>query len=268
MPLQSGEGRVKFETILYDEDGPIGWLTLNRPDDGNMFTPQMCHEVRDCIEGMRRETRTRVLVITGAGDRFFCIGGRKEGMADTLLYAGVLPTLEMYEAIERLQKPVIASVNGYAVGGGNVLQVVCDLTIAKESAVFRQVGPMMGSFDAGYGTWYLEDLIGKKRAKEMWFLNEKLTAREALAMGLINRVVPDEKLREETRAMALALAERGSFALAAVKAAFTARHGGVSGMARMAHDLLLRSYLESDESQELGAAFRARRKPEDDKFGH
>jgi naphthoate synthase len=259
---------VSFETILYQEDGPIGWLTLNRPDDGNMFTPQMCHEIRDCINAVRRETRTRVLVITGAGDKFFCIGGRKEGMEDTLLYAGVLPTLEMYEAIDRLQKPVIASVNGYAVGGGNVLQVVCDLTIAKESAVFRQVGPMMGSFDAGYGTWYLEDLVGKKKAKEMWMLNPRLSAREALAIGLINRVVPDEKLREETRAMALELAERGAFALASVKAAFNARHGGVSGLARVAHDLLLRPYLETDESHELGEAFRAKRKPDPDKFGH
>ena len=194
---------MSFETILYQEDGPIGWLTLNRPDDGNMFTPQMCHEIRDCINEVRRETRTRVLVITGAGDRFFCIGGRKEGMEETLLYAGVLPTLEMYESIDRLQKPVIASVNGYAVGGGNVLQVVCDLTIAKESAVFRQVGPMMGSFDAGYGTWYLEDLVGKKKAKEMWMLNPRLSAQEALAIGLINRVVPDGALREETRKMAL-----------------------------------------------------------------
>ena len=143
---------------------------------------------------MRRETRTRVLVITGAGDRFFCIGGRKEGMEDTLLYAGVLPTLDMYESIERLQKPVIASVNGYAVGGGNVLQVMCDITIAKESAVFRQVGPMMGSFDAGFGTWYLEDLVGKKKAKEIWFRNPRMTAREALELGLINQVVPDDEL--------------------------------------------------------------------------
>ena len=174
-----------FETILYEEDGPIGWLTLNRPDDGNMFTPRMCHEVRDCIDVVRRETRTRVLVLTGAGERFFCIGGRKEGMEDTLLYAGVLPTLEMYEAIDRLQKPVIASVNGFAVGGGNVLQVVCDLTIAKESAVFRQVGPMMGSFDAGYGTWYLEDLVGKKKAKEIWFLCRQYSADEALAMVVV-----------------------------------------------------------------------------------
>ena len=116
-----------YETILYAEDGPVATLTLNRPDDGNMFTETMCHEVRNCINEVRRETRTRVLVITGAGDKFFCIGGRKTAMEDTRLYAGVLPTLDMYEAIERLQKPVIASVNGYAVGGGNVLQIMCDI---------------------------------------------------------------------------------------------------------------------------------------------
>jgi len=180
----------------------------------------------------------------------------------------VLPTLEIYESIDRLQKPVIASVNGFAVGGGNVLQVVCDLTIAKESAVFRQVGPMMGSFDAGYGTWYLEDLVGKKKAKELWYLNPKIPASEALAIGLINRVVPDDRLRAETRAFALEVAERGAFALASIKAAFNARHGGVSGLARVAHDLLLRQYLDSEESKELGAAFAERRTPEPDKFGH
>jgi naphthoate synthase len=158
-------------------------------------------------------------------------------------------------------------VNGFAVGGGNVLQVMCDLTIAKESAVFRQVGPMMGSFDAGYGTWYLEDLVGKKKAKEMWMLNPKLSAREALDIGLINRVVPDGELRAETKKMALELAERGAFALAAVKGAFNARHGGVSGLARVAHDLLLREYLETEESHELSEAFRAKRKPNPDKFG-
>jgi len=258
---------VAYETITYAEDGPIGTLTLNRPQDGNMFTHVMCHEIRDCINEVRRETRTRVLVITGAGDKFFCIGGRKEGMEDTNLYAGVLPTLEMYEAIERLQKPVIASVNGFAVGGGNVLHVICDLTIAKESAVFRQVGPMMGSFDAGYGTWALEDLIGKKRAKEMWMRNPKLTAQEALEWGLINKVVPDDKLAAETRAMALEIAERGSFALAAIKSAFNARHNGVSGLSRMAHDLLLRGYLNTEESKELSKAFAERRKPDPGKFG-
>ena len=259
---------MAYETILYEEDGPIGWLTLNRPQDGNMFNATMCHEVRDCINAIRRETRTRVLVITGAGDKFFCIGGRKEGMEDTNLYAGVLPTLEMYESIDRLQKPVIASVNGFAVGGGHVLHVMCDLTIAKESAVFRQVGPMMGSFDAGYGTWYLEDLVGKKKAKELWYLNPKLSAREALEIGLINRVVPDDKLREETRKMALEVSERGAFALASIKAAFSALHGGVGGLARVAHDLLLRLYLDSDESKELGKAFGERRTPDAGKFGH
>ncbi|NNF78304.1 MAG: crotonase, partial [Rhizobiales bacterium] len=197
---------MSFETILYSEDGPVGTLTLNRPDDGNMFNETMCHEVRDCINQVRRETRTRVLVITGAGEKFFCIGGRKDGMEDNQLYAGVLPTLEMYDAIDKCQKPVIASVNGFAVGGGNVLQMVCDLTIAKQSAVFRQVGPMMGSFDAGYGTWFLEDLVGKKKAKEIWFCNKKMSAEEAMDLGLINRVVADEKLVEETRAFALEVA--------------------------------------------------------------
>jgi len=256
-----------YQTILYAEDGPIGTITLNRPDNGNMFTETMCHEIRDCIESIRRETRTRVVVITGAGDKFFCIGGRKEGMEDTLMYAGVLPTLEMYEAIDKLQKPVIASVNGFAVGGGNVLQVVCDLTIAKESAVFRQVGPMMGSFDAGYGTWYLEDLIGKKRAKEMWYMNPRISAKEAKEMGLINKVVPDDQLAAETRKMALEVADRGAFALASIKGAFNARHGGVSGLSRVTHDLLLRGYLDTDEHHELSDAFKAKRKPDASKFG-
>jgi naphthoate synthase len=258
---------MAFETIIYEENGPIGTITLNRPQDGNMFNVTMCHEIRDCINDIRRETRTRVIVLTGAGDKFFCIGGRKDGMEDTTLYAGTLPTLEMYEAIEKLQKPVIASVNGFAVGGGNVLQMVCDCTISKESAVFRQVGPMMGSFDAGYGTWYLEDLVGKKRAKEFWFRNPKISASDALQMGLINKVVPDDQLKQETEAFALEIAERGAFALASVKAAFNARHGGVAGLSRMAHDLLLRSYLESEESQELSKAFAEKRKPDPSAFG-
>ncbi|MQA67294.1 MAG: crotonase [Alphaproteobacteria bacterium] len=258
---------MTYQEILYEVDGPIGRITLNRPDDGNMFTVRMCHEISDCLNDIGRETETRVVVITGWGDKFFCIGGRKDTTKSSLLYAGMLPTLDIYEAIDRVQKPVIASINGYAVGGGNVLQMVCDLTIAKKSAVFRQVGPMMGSFDAGYGTWYLEDLVGKKRAKEMWFLNSKLSAREALDIGLINKVVPDDQLADATRAMALEIAERGPFALAAIKAAFNARHGGVSGLGRMAHDLLLRTYLDTAESQELAGAFAERRKPDPRTFG-
>ncbi len=259
---------MSFKEILYSEDGPVGTITLNRPDDGNMFTQTMCHEIRDCIESIRRETRTRVVVLTGAGDRFFCIGGRKDGMEDTKLYAGVLPTLEMYEAIDKLQKPVIASVNGFAVGGGNVLQMVCDVTIAKESAIFRQVGPMMGSFDAGYGTWYLEDLVGKKRAKEIWYANIKMTAAQAREIGLINRVVPDAELALRTREFALEIADRGAFALAAIKGAFNARHGGVGGLSRVTHDLLLSQYLGTKEQKEVNASFNERRKPDPSAFGH
>ena len=259
---------MKYETIIYEEKPPVGTITLNRPDDGNMFNPQMCFEVRDCIDRIRRETRTRVIILTGAGDRFFCIGGRKEDMEDTNTYAGVIPVLDMYESIERLQKPVIACVNGFAVGGGNVLQVICDLTIAGESAIFRQVGPSMGSYDAGVGTWYLEDQIGKKKAKEMWFCNDKYTAQQALEMGLINRVVPDAELREEAHKWALHIADRGSVALAAIKHSFSVRTTGVNGLGRMAHDLLLRQYLDSEESKELGASFSERRKPDPSKFGH
>jgi naphthoate synthase len=257
-----------FKTILFREDGPVGILTLNRPEDGNMFTPTMCREVRDCIERMRNETRTRVLVLTGAGDRFFCIGGRKEELEETNLYPGVMPTLEMYEAIDRLQKPVIAAVNGFAVGGGNVLQMVCDMTIAKESAVFRQVGPMMGSFDAGYGTWYLEDLVGKKKAKEIWFCNPKMSAQDALKLGLINRVVPDEQFWNETLAMANTIAQRGSYALAGIKASFNARHQGVVGLSRISHDLVLPLYYKTDEAKELGASFTEKRPPDPSAFGH
>jgi naphthoate synthase len=259
---------MAFEEILYSEDGPVATITLNRPHDGNMFTERMCHEIRDCIEGIRRETRTRVVVLTGAGDRFFCIGGRKDGLPDTTLYPGVLPTLEMYEAIDKLQKPVVASINGFAVGGGNVLQMVCDVTIAKHSAVFRQVGPMMGSFDAGYGTWYLEDLVGKKRAKDIWYRNPKMSADHALQIGLINKVVPDADLAAQTRQYAMEIAERGSFALASIKAAFNARHGGVSGLSRLSHDLLLRTYLQSEEHDELARAFAEKRAPDTDRFGH
>jgi naphthoate synthase len=143
------------------------------------------------------------------------------------------------------------------------MHAMCDLTIAKESAVFRQVGPLMGSFDAGYGTWRLEDLIGRRRAKEMWLLNERISARQALEWGLVNRVVPDDDLAEETDRLAHEVASRGPMALAAVKASFAARSSGVAGFSRFAHDLLLRYYLETDESKELRESFsnRSTRRP-------
>lgn len=258
---------VAYETIIYEEQGPIGIIRLNRPQNGNMFNVQMIGELRSCIEAIRLETRTRVIVLTGMGDKFFCIGGEHDAVADTTLYPGVVPTLEMYEAIERLQKPVIAAVNGYAVGGGHVLHVVCDMTLAKRSAIFRQVGPMVGSFDAGYGTWFLEDLVGKKRAKEIWMRNPKMSAEYAKEIGLINHVFEDETFWDEVMAFAHEVAERGSYALAAVKASFSARHSGVVGLSRVTHDLMLAPYYRSEEAQELSKAFSEKRKPDPGKFG-
>jgi naphthoate synthase len=170
-----------------------------------------------------------------------------------------MAVVDLYQFIDQMPKPVVAAVNGYAVGGGHVLHVMCDLTIAKTSAVFRQVGPLVGSFDAGFGTWYLEDVIGRKRAKQMWFLNEKVTAEQACEMGLINWVVADTDLVAETQAMCDKLALRGGQALAAVKLSFAARTGGAGGFSRVAHDLLLRNYLETDEAHELQASFNERR---------
>jgi naphthoate synthase len=156
---------------------------------------------------------------------------------------------------------VIAAVNGFAVGGGHVLQVMCDYSIAAESAVFRQVGPLVGSFDAGYGTWYLEEVIGRRRAKEMWMFNRRYDAQQALEWGLVNEVVPAADLMARAHEAAEELILRGASALAALKAAFSARHTGVVGQSRVAHDLLLTRYLADREHAELSAAFAEKRPP-------
>ncbi|HSY14738.1 MAG TPA: enoyl-CoA hydratase-related protein [Jatrophihabitantaceae bacterium] len=252
--------------LLTHTVGGVRWITMNRPNNGNSFNPEMLRLLKGALEDARIERAVRVVVLTGAGDRFFCLGGEHGETSAELDYATVMAVVDVYQLIDQMPKPVIAAVNGYAVGGGHVLQVMCDLTIATQSAIFRQVGPMVGSFDAGFGTWYLEDLIGRKRAKEMWFLNEKLTADQALAFGLVNRVVPDGELVEQTTALAETLAQRGAQALAAVKLSFAARTGGAGGFSRVAHDLLLRDYLQTEESAELQAAFNARRPPDQGRF--
>ncbi|HSY14578.1 MAG TPA: enoyl-CoA hydratase-related protein [Jatrophihabitantaceae bacterium] len=252
--------------VLTHDVGSVRWITLNRPDNGNKFNPPMLRRLKSVLEDARMERDVRVVVITGAGDRFFCIGGEHDEKSADLDYATVMGVVDVYQFIDQMPKPVIAAVNGFAVGGGHVLQVMCDLTIAKASAIFRQVGPMVGSFDAGFGTWYLEDLIGRKRAKEMWFLNDKLTADQALAYGLVNRVVPDDQLVEETTLLANAVAERGAQALAAIKLSFAARTGGAGGFSRVAHDLLLRDYLQTEEAAELQSSFNERRPPDQSRF--
>jgi naphthoate synthase len=255
----------EYTDILTEISGPVLVITINRPGQGNKFRVTTCLELSAALQSFRLDPALRVAVLTGAGDKFFCIGGEHEPVT-SLDQSQVLPIIDVYQAIDTIPKPVIAAVNGFAVGGGNVLHTVCDLSIAAESAIFRQVGPMVGSFDAGYGTWYLEDTIGRKRAKEMWYLNQKYTAAEALAMGLVNTVVPREALQDTAMRTAATIATRSPLALGGLKAAFSSRHNGVSGQARMAHDQLLSLYLTTGEAHELGESFGQRREPDPASF--
>jgi naphthoate synthase len=252
---------VSYDDILVAHEGAVLTITINRPEAGNKFRHQTCLELFDALQKFRLDPQLRAAVLTGAGEKFFCIGGEHDPLT-SLDQSQVLPIIDVYQAIDTIAKPVIAAVNGFAVGGGNVLQNVCDLTIASENAVFRQVGPMVGSFDAGYGSWYLEDTIGRKRAKEMWYLNRKYTAQEALAMGLANEVVPADQLLARALEVAREITTRSPLAIAGMKGAFSAKHNGVSGQARMAHDQQLTLYLQTREAHEVSAAFSERREPD------
>ncbi|MEZ7005923.1 enoyl-CoA hydratase-related protein [Streptomyces sp. AD55] len=254
-----------YEDILAARDGAVLTLTIDRPEAGNKFRHRTCRELLDALQRFRLDPALRAAVLTGAGDRFFCIGGEHEPVT-SLDQSQVLPVIDLYQAIDTIPKPVVAAVNGFAVGGGNVLHTVCDLTIASENAVFRQVGPMVGSFDAGYGSWYLEDTVGRKRAKEMWYLNRKYSAAQALEMGLVNEVVAPGEALARAQEVAREITTRSPLAIGAMKGAFSARHHGVSGQARMAHDQQLSLYLRTREAQETGAAFAERREPQPESF--
>jgi naphthoate synthase len=253
---------MSYEDILVDIDpAGITTITINRPQAGNKFRAKTARELASALREFRDDSERRVGILTGAGDKFFCIGGEHDPL-DRFDAASAMPIVDVYQLIDSIPKPIIAAVNGFAVGGGNVLHVVCDLTIASERAVFRQVGPMVGSFDAGYGTWYLEDTIGRKRAKELWYLNQKYTAAQALSMGMVNEVQPADQVLPRARELATEMMTRSPLALAALKGAFSARHTGVSGMARLAHDQLLTLYLATEEAAETSAAFAERRTPD------
>lgn len=256
---------MTYDDILTAADGPVLTVTIDRPEAGNKFRHRTCLELFDALQRFRLDRELRAAVLTGAGDKFFCIGGEHDPVT-SLDQSQVLPIIDVYQAIDTIPKPVVAAVNGFAVGGGNVLHTVCDLTVASDTAVFRQVGPMVGSFDAGYGTWYLEDAVGRKRAKEMWYLNRKYTAAQALEMGLVNEVVAPGDLRARAAEIARELTGRSPLAIGALKGAFSARHNGVSGQARMAHDQHLSLYLQTAEARELGAAFGERRDPKTESF--
>ncbi|HKH77290.1 MAG TPA: enoyl-CoA hydratase-related protein [Rubrobacteraceae bacterium] len=256
---------MSSQDIKVGNDGGVSTITINRPDNANMFRRQTTLELAEALRNLRDDPALRVGILTGAGDRFFCVGGEHEPF-EGYDHSVVLPIVDVYELLDTIPKPVIAAVNGFAVGGGNVLHTMCDLSIAAENAVFRQVGPMVGSFDAGFGTWYLEEAVGRKRAKELWYLNRKYDAEQALAMGLVNEVVPQAELMDRAREVAGELMARGPQALAALKVAFSARHTGVLGQARMAHDLLLTQYLTTQEAEELSSSFSDRRAPDQDRF--
>jgi naphthoate synthase len=256
---------TKYDDLVIERESAVATIMINRPEAGNKLRAQTCLELMAALTAIKLDRSLRAVVLTGAGDKFFCIGGEHDEMTG-LDPSQVLPIIDVYQAIDTIPKPVIAAVNGFAVGGGNVLHNVCDLSVAASTAVFRQVGPMVGSFDAGYGSWYLEDSIGRKRAKQMWYLNEKFTAEQALAMGLVNEVVAPERLRTRAAEIAEEISRRSPLAIAAMKTAFSSRHNGVSGQARLAHDQYLTAYLLTQEAREMRAAFDERRPPDPARF--
>jgi naphthoate synthase len=256
---------TKYDDLVIEREDAVATIILNRPEAGNKLRAQTCLDLVAALTAIKLDRSLRAVVLTGAGDKFFCIGGEHDEMTG-LDPSQVLPIIDVYQIIDTIPKPVIAAVNGFAVGGGNVLHNVCDLSVAASTAVFRQVGPMVGSFDAGYGSWYLEDSIGRKRAKQMWYLNEKFTAEQALAMGLVNEVVAPERLRTRAAEIAEEISRRSPLAIAAMKTAFSSRHNGVSGQARLAHDQYLTAYLLTKEAQEMRAAFDERRPPDPARF--
>jgi naphthoate synthase len=257
----------EYDDIIVTVDGAVLTVVINRPDSGNKLRAQTCAELLVVLQNFRLDSTLRAMVLTGAGEKFFCIGGEHDEL-NSLDQSQVLPMIDLYQQIDTIAKPIIAAVNGYAVGGGNVLHTVCDLTVAADNAIFRQVGPLVGSYDAGYGTWYLEDTIGRKRAKEMWLLNRKYSAQKAREIGLVNEVVPAAELLVYSQDLAKEISQKSPLALGALKGAFSARHNGVSGQARMAHDQLLTMYLRTDEAHEVSVSFAERRAPDSSVFWH
>jgi naphthoate synthase len=258
-----------YGDIIYETAEGIAKITINRPEVRNAFRPQTLFELSDAFEKARNDASVGVIIFTGAGDLAFCSGGDQrirgnDGYRDA---AGVgrLNVLDLQVQIRRLPKPVIAMVAGYAIGGGHVLHVVCDLTVAADNARFGQTGPKVGSFDGGYGAGLLARMVGQKKAREIWFLCEQYDAQEALAMGLVNKVVPLERLEEETVAWARRMLTMSPLALRLLKAAFNADTDGLAGIQQLAGDATLLYYM-SEEAQEGRNAYIEKRPPAFDKF--
>lgn len=259
----------EYEDILFEEFEGIAKITINRPRVYNAFRPQTNFEMLDAMSICRERADIGVVVLTGIGDKAFCSGGDQtvKGIGGYVDENGVprLNVLDLHKAIRSIPKPVIAMVNGYAIGGGNVLQTVCDLTIASDNARFGQTGPKVGSFDAGFGSSYLARCVGQKKVREIWFLCRQYTAQEALEMGMVNCVVPFDKLEEETVEWCRTILKRSPMAIRMIKRALNAELDGQRGLMEFAGDATLMYYL-MEEAQEGKHAFLEKRDPDFSKF--
>ena len=259
----------EFKEILFESYNHIAKITINRPRYRNAFTPLTTLELSQAFSYCRESSDIRVVILTGAGDKAFCAGGdmHVKGRGGYIDEQGMprLSVLDVQMQIRRLPKPVIAMVNGYAIGGGHVLHVVCDLTIASENAIFGQTGPKVGSFDAGFGSSYLARIVGQKKAREIWFLCRQYDAHEAERMGLVNKVVPFEQLEDTCIEWAETMMERSPLALRMIKAGLNAELDGQAGIQELAGDATM-LYYTMDEAQEGGKAFLEKRKPDFDKY--
>lgn len=254
-----------YEDIEYATWNHIAKITINRPEVRNAFRPKTVSEMIDAFADARDDSDIGVVILTGAGTEAFCAGG-DQSVRGHGGYVGPdqiprLNVLDLQHLIRILPKPVIAMVAGFAIGGGHVLHVVCDLTIAADNAIFGQAGPRVGSFDAGYGSGLLAHMVGQKRAREIWYLCRQYRAEEALAMGLVNAVVPLDQLEQETVAWCGEILEKSPMALRLLKAAFNATTDGLAGLQQLGGDATLLYYL-TDEAKEGRDAFNQKRPPD------
>ena len=258
---------MKYQDIIYAEADGVATITINRPEKMNAFRGQTCEELIHAFNRAGWNKDIGVIVFTGAGDRAFCTGGDQsahEGFYDGRGTVG-LPVEELQSVIRDVPKPVIARVQGYAIGGGNVLAVICDLTIAADTAQFGQVGPKVGSVDPGFGTAYLAQVVGEKKAREIWYLCRRYTAEQAVEMGLANTVVSADELDAEVDRWCAEILERSPTAIAIAKRSFNAATENLRGISSMGMQALA-LYYDTDESREGVNAFMEKRKPEFRKF--
>lgn len=259
----------EFKEILLETHNGIAKITINRPRYHNAFTPLTTHELSQAFVYCRECPEVSVVILTGAGEKAFCSGGdmHVKGKGGYIDDDGIprLSVLDVQMQIRRLPKPVIAMVNGFAIGGGHVLHVVCDLTIASENAIFGQTGPKVGSFDAGFGASYLARIVGQKKAREIWFMCKQYNAAEAEAMGLVNKVVPQDQLEETCVQWAEVMMQHSPLALRMIKAGLNAELDGQAGIQELAGDATMLYYF-LDEAQEGGKAFLEKRKPDFKKY--